>query len=145
MQHCVHNLAGVFTGEGFAKKQGRRPEAADCGFIRGPIDILCNHRGSIESLRRTSARRKPQGRFTDGTGRFATAGFVDSHTHSLFAGSRSSEFFMRWQGRSYAEIAAQGGGIHSTASEVRRTDDRQLAASLNLRNAPQVPKLCENP
>ena len=105
MPLCIRNLAGVFTGEGFAQKQGRRPEAADCGFLRGPVDIVCGSNGRVASIRRTSSRKAQPDRCFDGTGLFATAGFVDSHTHALFAGSRAPEFFQRWEGRSYVEIS----------------------------------------
>jgi imidazolonepropionase len=131
----IRNLAGVFTGEGFGRKQGRHPTAEDCGFLKGPIDLLCNEAGQIEAIQPSLARRRSVRGCVDGTGLFATAGFVESHTHALFAGSRASEFFMRWQGLSYARIAAAGGGIHSTVSETNRTADHQLAAALaaNLR------------
>jgi imidazolonepropionase len=50
----------------------------------------------------------------------ALSGFIDPHTHAIFAGQRFDEYFMRWSGRSYVEIAQAGGGIHST---VRATLD----------------------
>src|SRR5688572_11208203 len=43
-------------------------------------------------------------------------GFVDSHTHLIFAGSREDEFEQRLQGRTYQDIAAAGGGILSTVN-----------------------------
>lgn len=46
-------------------------------------------------------------------------GFVDSHTHMVFAGSRSNEFARRLAGVPYAQIAAEGGGILSTMRSVR--------------------------
>jgi imidazolonepropionase len=51
-------------------------------------------------------------------GRVVMPGFVDAHTHPVFAGNRADEFEMRSQGATYQEIAAHGGGIRST---VRRT------------------------
>jgi imidazolonepropionase len=47
-------------------------------------------------------------------------GFIDSHTHLLFAGSRVDEFEQRLRGQSYAEITASGGGILSTVQCVRQ-------------------------
>ncbi|MEN9281847.1 MAG: hypothetical protein RL594_782 [Bacteroidota bacterium] len=55
----------------------------------------------------------------DCTGRTVMPGFVDSHTHIVFAGSRSHEFARRLSGTSYAEIAAEGGGILTTMNAVR--------------------------
>jgi imidazolonepropionase len=51
-------------------------------------------------------------------GRVVMPGFVDAHTHPVFAGNRADEYELRSQGATYQEIAAHGGGIRST---VRRT------------------------
>ncbi len=53
-------------------------------------------------------------------------GFVDAHTHLLFAGSRENEFAMRSTGTAYQEIALRGGGILSTVREVRSTAKKGL-------------------
>lgn len=58
-------------------------------------------------------------------------GFVDSHTHAVFAGDRSSEFAMRLGGATYEQIQAAGGGIYSTVSATRGASlDDLVAASL---------------
>ena len=64
----------------------------------------------------------------DCTGRTVMPGFVDSHTHMVFAGSRSHEFARRLAGASYAEIAAEGGGILTTMIAVRHASVDELAA-----------------
>ena len=53
-------------------------------------------------------------------------GFVESHTHLLFAGSRENELYMRAAGRSYLEILESGGGIHHTVSALRSASEEQL-------------------
>lgn len=53
-------------------------------------------------------------------------GFVDSHTHTLFAGSREEEFTMRTSGLTYQDIAAKGGGILSTVRHVRAASKKDL-------------------
>ncbi|MDH3605726.1 MAG: imidazolonepropionase [Acidimicrobiia bacterium] len=55
----------------------------------------------------------------DCSGRAVIPGFVDSHTHLVFAGDRSDEFAQRLRGDSYEEILAAGGGIHSTVAATR--------------------------
>src|SRR3954462_10666512 len=57
--------------------------------------------------------------------RIVLPGFVDAHTHPVFAGTRADEYELRAQGATYAEIAARGGGIRST---VRRTAEASEAA-----------------
>ena len=64
----------------------------------------------------------------DCTGMTVMPGFVDSHTHMVFAGSRSNEFARRIEGAGYAEIAAEGGGILSTMRAVRAADAETLVA-----------------
>lgn len=52
-------------------------------------------------------------------GKAVIPGFVDPHTHLVWAGDRAAEFEMRLEGRSYMEIMAAGGGIHSTVTATR--------------------------
>src|SRR5215467_8333278 len=55
----------------------------------------------------------------DAGGCVAMPGFVDAHTHPVFAGTRENEYEMRAAGLTYQEIAAQGGGIRSTVRKTR--------------------------
>jgi imidazolonepropionase len=64
----------------------------------------------------------------DLAGKVVLPGFVDSHTHLIFAGSREDEFEQRLQGLSYQEISARGGGIASTVRQVRRASRDELKA-----------------
>lgn len=59
-------------------------------------------------------------------GGMITPGLIDCHTHLVFGGNRSAEFEQRLNGASYAEIAAQGGGILSTVNATRDTPESQL-------------------
>lgn len=62
-------------------------------------------------------------------GTWVTPGLIDCHTHTVFGGNRSGEFEQRLQGVSYAEIAAQGGGIASTVRATREATEDELFAS----------------
>ncbi|WP_434767436.1 imidazolonepropionase [Pseudomonas triticicola] len=62
-------------------------------------------------------------------GAWVTPGLIDCHTHTVFGGNRSGEFEKRLQGVSYAEIAAQGGGIASTVRATREASEDELFAS----------------
>ncbi|CNF16735.1 imidazolonepropionase [Yersinia frederiksenii] len=59
-------------------------------------------------------------------GGLITPGLIDCHTHLVFGGDRSTEFEQRLNGVSYAEIAANGGGIVSTVRATRNTSEQQL-------------------
>lgn len=69
----------------------------------------------------------------DAGGRVMLPGFVDSHTHTVFAGSRENEFAMRSEGKSYQQIAEAGGGILSTMRSVREATKRELYRSAERR------------
>ena len=61
----------------------------------------------------------------DAGGRCVVPGFVDSHSHLVFAGDRASEFEARMAGRRY-----EAGGIRSTVAATRAASDEELAANL---------------
>jgi imidazolonepropionase len=64
----------------------------------------------------------------DARGCTVVPGFVDAHTHVVFAGDRRQELQRRLAGASYAEIAADGGGIVRTVDATRRASEDELAA-----------------
>jgi imidazolonepropionase len=67
-------------------------------------------------------------------------GFVDSHTHAVFAGDRSREFAMRLEGATYEELQGAGGGIYSTVRATRgATLDELVEASL-----PRIARMLAN-
>lgn len=65
-------------------------------------------------------------RIVDADGMVALPGLVDPHTHIIFAGTREGEFEERILGRTYAEIAAAGGGILSTVRATRAASREEL-------------------
>ncbi len=68
-------------------------------------------------------------------GRCITPGFVDAHTHVVYAGDRAREFELRASGAGYAEIARAGGGILSTVRATRAAGSAELAAGADRRVA----------
>lgn len=60
-------------------------------------------------------------------------GFVDAHTHPIFAGTREEEFGLRCRGADYVEIARRGGGILSSVQGVRAAGEDELAARVEAR------------
>ena len=69
----------------------------------------------------------------DVDGALITPGFIDPHTHPVFAGHRANEFKLRVAGRTYEEIAAQGGGIITSIQGVRNTDIDELFQQTQVR------------
>ena len=66
----------------------------------------------------------------DAGGRAVIPGFVDPHTHAVFAGERSDEFEAKLRGKTYAEILAEGGGILRTVRATRDASDEELLENL---------------
>jgi len=65
-------------------------------------------------------------KLVDVEGDWITPGLIDCHTHLVYGGCRANEFELRLQGVSYEEIARRGGGIRSTVSATRETDEEAL-------------------
>ena len=80
-------------------------------------------RAEIERLASADAE------IVDAGGRVVLPGFVDAHTHPVFAGNRADEFEQRAAGATYAEIAARGGGIRSTVRHTREAGEAELLAA----------------
>ena len=87
-------------------------------LVRGDTIEAAGRRREIESLITSGCEVIDAGR------RVVMPGFIDAHTHPVFAGIRANEFEQRASGATYREIAASGGGIRST---VRTTRNASLA------------------
>lgn len=104
------------------------------GLIAGGAIVAENGRivfaGREADLPQSAIAGYPQ---QDCGGRLITPGLIDCHTHLVHGGSRAWEFEQRLRGTSYAEIAAQGGGIVATVAATRAADDASLLASAGRR------------
>src|SRR3954470_25078489 len=76
-----------------------------------------------------SVRVLPGATRVNATGCTVTPGFVDPHTHIVYAGNRRGELQRRLAGASYESIAADGGGILSTVNATRAASDETLTAA----------------
>ncbi len=120
----IKGLRGIFTGAGFALKRGRRPIVDDAAYLAGPTEIVwCRESGQILAVGRSSTKADIE-LCLDGF--VATAGMVDSHTHTLFNELRTDEILRLWSGDSYRDIASSGGGIRRTCESTRSTSDLTL-------------------
>jgi imidazolonepropionase len=114
--------------------QGRRvkigPEMQSLGVIENAAVIIEDDTirwiGRMEELSMSSIR---EAEILDCLDKIVLPGFVDAHTHLVFAGSRENEFAMRSSGATYQQIAERGGGILSTVRNVRTTPKKDLKKS----------------
>ncbi len=121
------NIDTLLTLEGAALKQGRQIHETDLSIISKAALVVQDGKivwaGPQKLVPRTHAKNSKE---VDLKGATVLPGFVECHTHTLFAGSRSEEFEMRLQGASYQEIAKKGGGILSTMRETRKATPQKL-------------------
>lgn len=104
--------------------------AAELGVIaRGDVTI---RNGRITSVA-AAGSYAGTAREIDADGRVLMPGFIDAHTHALWAGDRLDEWDRKRRGDSYLDILRSGGGIMSTVRAVRAATPGQLAAHLDAR------------
>ena len=89
-------------------------------IIDGKIDIV----GSSDRIERNASNAE----IIDAGGRVVLPGFVDAHTHLVFAGNRLDDFERRARGETYEQIAKAGGGIWSTVEKTRAASGDELFA-----------------
>lgn len=126
---AVINCSQVVTLAGPARPRVG-PEMRELGIvapggllIRDGVIERVGVSGEIESLIEADAQ------VVDAGGRVVLPGFVDAHTHPVFAGTRVDEFEERIKGATYQEIAARGGGIQSTVNRTRAASLDELVTT----------------
>ena len=125
MLKILSNPAQIVTVDTKGKNYKRGVELSDIGVITGHSVVVEN--GLIKDIIPNSSVSKISSQEIISTDdKIVLPGLVECHTHSVFAGSRSDEFRMRLQGKSYEEIAAAGGGINSTVKAVRSSSGGDL-------------------
>ncbi|WP_163864438.1 imidazolonepropionase [Myxococcus eversor] len=124
LELLVRNTSEVLTLEGTHREPAEAaltPKPGACVGVReGRIAFV----GPESEL--PSGAVGPDTQVLDAEGGFVGPGFVDPHTHLVFAGERSAEFDLRNQGATYLEIAKAGGGIVSTVRATRAASEDEL-------------------
>lgn len=115
--------------KGTLPKKGKQlsdvaPEKNTNVFLKNKIiDFIGSSRELTAYLRKNSIKDFDE---IDCKNKTVLPGFVDSHTHLVFAGEREKEYEMRIKGATYQQIAAKGGGILNTVKAVRRASKGTL-------------------
>jgi imidazolonepropionase len=130
----IDNASEVLTCAGPAPRRG--PAQADAGSQASAV--VAARDGTIvfvgdEALWRRTGSLAPDARRLDAGGGAVVPGFVDPHTHVVFAGDRRDELRRRLAGATYAEIAAAGGGIVSSVRATREAPVERLIADTRRR------------
>jgi imidazolonepropionase len=125
----IRNTSEVLTCAGPAPRRGSAQ--ADARSIPGAAIAASNGRIvfiGFESLLPHEVTLTPGATIVDAGGGAVVPGFVDAHTHVIFAGDRRGELRRRLTGASYEEIAGEGGGILSTVLATRSASESVLVA-----------------
>jgi len=126
---AIVNIGQLVTLAGPARPRVGR-ELRQLGIVENAALIIEN--GRITAARPYSelqAKIPPRAERIDAEGRCVTPGFVDAHTHLVFAGNRAAEFEQRIAGATYQQIAAAGGGILRTVELTRAASENELLAA----------------
>jgi imidazolonepropionase len=125
----VRNCRQLVTLAG-PKRPRIGPELRDLAIIRDGFMLVRDGRIKAVGPRdQIEAAAAPSAQEIDAGGRIVLPGFVDAHTHTVFAGNRADEFEDRIKGATYQEIAARGGGIRSTVRRTRAASEADLLAA----------------
>ncbi|MFC2172249.1 imidazolonepropionase [Acidobacteriota bacterium] len=125
----VEGIGELVTCAGNAPRVGK--SMRETGVIENAVIAGCGGRlvavGPEDQVSGT-LRLRPDGVRINAAGRTVLPGFVDSHTHLAFGGTREDEFNRILQGESYLDIAASGGGIIRTVLSTRKAGFDELYA-----------------
>lgn len=126
------SLLVVHAAELLTLRGPRGPRTRDAAGDLGIIEdgAVYSEQGRIVAVGPTAdvLRAHPQADIQiDASGRVVLPGFVDAHTHAIFAGSREREVEWKSEGLGYADIAARGGGILQTVRATRDATEESLA------------------
>jgi imidazolonepropionase len=129
----ITGCSQLLTLRGAAPRRGRA--LRDLGIIQDGALLLQDGMILAAGPRRTIEKRKESRRAKkiDVGGRVVMPGFVDSHTHLVFAESRAAEYEQRIGGATYEQIAKSGGGILSSVRKLRAASAADLKSRAHTR------------
>jgi imidazolonepropionase len=131
----ITGASQVVTVRGYSEKPAAGQEFFDLGVINNGFVAVSGGQifavGAMDQIKE-QVHISPSTVVLDARGKIVLPGFVDSHTHLVFAGWRENEMVQRMSGFTYSEILAAGGGILETVNKTRlATEDELFRESRN--------------
>jgi imidazolonepropionase len=126
----VKSLAVLHASQLVALAGPKRPrvgaETSELAIIRDGGMLIRNGKIDLVGSSEEVAKNAGDAKIVDAGGRVVLPGFVDAHTHLVFAGNRLDDFERRARGETYEQIARAGGGIWSTVEKTRAASAEEL-------------------
>ncbi|HSQ28023.1 MAG TPA: imidazolonepropionase [Anaerolineales bacterium] len=126
----IHSASQLLTLSG-GPQRGR--ELGNLGIIKDGAVLIEGEKIAAIGKSDEMLEHFPDEPRVDANGKVVMPGFVDPHTHAIWAGDRSAEFEQRLQGKTYMEILAEGGGILSTVRATRTSSLEKILDETRLR------------
>ena len=130
MNYLIKDITNLVTCKSISRFPKKGKEQSDIGLIKNGNVLIENGKitfaGKSSELNKFLINKKINYKEIDGKNKTVMPGFVDSHTHLVFAGSRSDEYEMKIKGSTYEDIAKAGGGIANTVKAVRNISKEML-------------------
>jgi len=135
----IGQLCTVDAENGNESGPRRRLDMQDVGIVENAAVLVAGDTIAAVGLEAEIINRIwPEGidsqlQVFDAHGKAVIPGFVDPHTHTVFGKTRQDEYERRIKGETYLEIAAAGGGIHSSVKDLRSRSEEELTELATVR------------
>jgi len=125
----IKNIHELATCRSPGNKSAVGKDFLDCGIVKNAAVIIDGENIlDVGGTKKILLKYKPSKKDTviDASGKIGIPGFVDCHTHAVFAGSRAEEYQLKLKGESYEALHKKKGGIHLTVSATRKASENDL-------------------
>lgn len=126
MVKVFKNIDECLTLAGASKKEGRNILENDLSLIKDAAIVTKKNKIAWVGPTKNLPKEYKKAKSVSLKGKTVLPAFIDCHTHLVYGGNRGNDFEMKFQGKTYQEIAAAGGGIVNTVENTRKLSENDL-------------------